>query len=71
MATIGHNIEERRVGLDMTQAQLAEALPVRDGRTVTQPLVSEWESGEKCPSVGRVNDLCEALHCTPNDLMDM
>lgn len=48
---------------DMTQTELAEAI----GKTSRS--VQQWEAEECYPNSAAVLDMCEVLHCSPNDLL--
>lgn len=64
MSTINERIKERRLSLNMTLFDLAEAVGVRDAT------VQRYESGAiKNISHEMVCKLSEALHCTPAYLM--
>ena len=59
-AGLGSRIFGRRA---CTQAELGATLGV------SAMTISKWERGEKLPSLVRLLELCEALGCTPNDLL--
>lgn len=56
------NIKIRRAALNLSQAELANALGV------TQAAVSAWETGQKLPRASQLPALASVLHCTIDDL---
>lgn len=60
---IGKFIAERRKGVNLTQAQLAEKL------SITDRAVSKWERGLAMPDSSIMLDLCAILKITVNDLL--
>lgn len=61
---IGKRIKEFRKLAKLSQVELAEKL------SVTNRAVSNWESGANGVDVELIPAICEALHISPNDLMD-
>lgn len=57
------NMRERRLRLNMTQAQMAEAMGV------AQAYISDLESGRKRPMVDTLATIAEALKTTPARLL--
>lgn len=62
-ANIPRNLERLRTGADMTRTDLAARLGV------SRQFVTNIENGSKSPSVARLCELCEALECSPSDLL--
>ncbi len=60
---IGKFIAERRRGVSLTQAQLAEKL------NITDRAVSKWECGKALPDSSIMLELCDILGITVNDLL--
>ena len=60
---IGKFIAERRKGVNLTQAQLAEKL------CITDRAVSKWERGLTMPDSSIMLELCTILKITVNDLL--
>lgn len=56
-------LKEMRTQKGLTQRQLASLL------SITQGSVNKWENGRCQPSLPVFCQLCEALKCTPNDLL--
>ena len=56
-------LQELRTQKGLTQRQLAAQI------NVTQGSVNKWENGHCWPSIPVFCQLCEALECTPNDLL--
>ena len=56
-------IKEMRKKRGLTQKQLAELLGVK------QQNVSDWERGERSPSVKNLKKLVEVLNCQIDDLV--
>ena len=59
---IGKFIQEKRKEKGITQSELAEKLYISDRA------ISKWENGICMPDVGNMQDLCEILGITINDL---
>ena len=59
---IGNFIKETRKEQKLTQSDLAEKLNVSDRA------ISKWENGQCMPDVSKINELCEILKITINDL---
>jgi len=59
----GRFIAERRKGLGLTQAQLAERIGVGD------KAVSKWETGKGLPEISALLPLCAALGINVNELL--
>ena len=59
---IGKFISEKRKELGITQSELAEKL------NITDRAISKWENGICMPDVGIMNELCEILNISINDL---
>lgn len=57
------SIKELRKKRGLTQKQLAELLGVK------QQNVSDWERGERSPSVKNLKKLAEILNCQIDDLV--
>ena len=55
-------IRELRIQAGMEQKELADAVGV------TQPHVSNWESGKRIPTTAMLPAIAKALGCTVNDL---
>ena len=60
---IGQFVAQRRKNVKLTQAQLAEKLGITD------KAVSKWERGLTMPDVSIMQDLCDILGITVNDLI--
>mgnify|MGYP000645743371 CR=1 FL=1 len=60
---IGDRIKAFREAKGLTQAQLAEKLPI------TRPQVANIELGRGEPSMGAVRALCDALDVTADELL--
>ncbi len=60
---IGKFIAERRRGVSLTQAQLAEKL------NITDRAVSKWECGKALPDSSIMLELCDILEITVSDLL--
>ena len=60
---IGKFIAERRRGVGLTQAQLAEKLGITDRA------ISKWETGKTMPDSSLMLELCDILEITVNDLL--
>lgn len=61
---IGNRIKQRRLQLNMSQANLAEKLGLRNRSTITR-----YEQGEKTFKQSQIRALAEALNTTPSYLM--
>ncbi len=61
---IGKFIAESRKKQGMTQAQLAEQLGITDRA------VSKWENGKSLPDSAIMQELCQILHITVNELLN-
>jgi transcriptional regulator with XRE-family HTH domain/DNA-directed RNA polymerase subunit RPC12/RpoP len=59
---IGKFIQEKRKEKNITQSELAEIL------NITDRAISKWENGKCMPDVGIMQELCETLNITINDL---
>ena len=59
---IGKFISGKRKELGITQSELAEKL------NITDRAISKWENGICMPDVGIMNELCEILNISINDL---
>ena len=59
---IGKFIQEKRKEKNITQSELAEKLYISDRA------ISKWENGICMPDVGNMQDLCNILGITINDL---
>ena len=59
---IGKFIQEKRKEKNITQSELAEKLYISDRA------ISKWENGVCMPDVGNMQDLCDILGITINDL---
>ena len=59
---IGKFIQEKRKEKNITQSELAEKL------NITDRAISKWENGKCMPDVGIMQELCEILNITINDL---
>lgn len=59
---IGKFIQERRKEKKLTQSELAEKL------NITDRAISKWENGNCLPDVGTMQELCEILSISVNDL---
>jgi transcriptional regulator with XRE-family HTH domain len=60
---IGERIKMLRESNDMLQQELADKLGV------TRQAISAWEQGRALPRMGTIEQLCEALKCTKDDLI--
>ena len=60
---MGVKIKEMRQKRGLTQKQLADRLGVK------QQNVSDWERGERSPSVKNLKKLSEILNCQIDDLV--
>lgn len=61
--TFSENIVRLRKKADLRQKKLAEKIGVSYGA------VGNWESGNNTPKFSQILIICEALYCTPNDLL--
>ena len=59
---IGKFIQNKRKEKNITQQELAENL------NITDRAISKWENGKCMPDVGIMQELCEILNITINDL---
>ena len=59
---IGKFIQNKRKEKNITQQELAETL------NITDRAISKWENGKCMPDVGIMQELCEILNITINDL---
>ena len=60
----GSNLQHlRKLHGAMTQEKLAEKVGV------SRQTVSKWESGEVCPEVSKLMDLCDIFHCKLDELL--
>lgn len=59
---IGKFIQNKRKEKNITQQELAEKL------NITDRAISKWENGKCMPDVGIIQELCEILNITINDL---
>ncbi len=59
---IGKFIQNKRKEKNITQQELAEIL------NITDRAISKWENGKCMPDVGIMQELCEILNITINDL---
>ena len=60
----GRNLQYlRKAHESMTQEKLAEQLGI------SRQTVSKWESGEVCPDVSKLLELCEFFSCSMDDLL--
>ena len=57
------SIKKLRINRGLTQKQLAELLGVK------QQNISDWERGERSPSVKNLKKLSEILNCQIDDLV--
>lgn len=60
---IAKKIKQARIGKNMTQMNLADALGV------SFLAVSNWERGNSMPDISKLGDLCAALDISVNDLL--
>ena len=60
---MGVKIKETRKKRGLTQKQLAELLGVK------QQNISDWERGERSPSIKNLKKLAEILNCQIDDLV--
>lgn len=56
------NLKKRREEIDLTTKKLG------DITGISQPVISKFENGQE-PKVSTILLLCDALKCTPNDLL--
>lgn len=63
--SISENIKMARKNAGMTQKQLADAIGVY------QKDISRWEKGERTPSAESVKVLCQTLHISADELLDI
>lgn len=62
---IAKKIREARMAKNMTQMNLADAMGV------SYQAVSNWERGNSMPDISKLEDLCNALDLTVNELLGM
>ena len=60
--TVAKNIKEARIGKNMTQMDLADAMGV------SYQAVSNWERGNSMPDISKIPDLCKLLDLDLNRL---
>ena len=60
---IAKKIKEARIGKNMTQMNLADAMGV------SYQAVSNWERGNSMPDISKLEDLCNALELTVGELL--
>ena len=60
---IGKVIKEARIARNMTQMNLADAMGV------SYQAVSNWERGNSMPDISKLEELCQVLNITVNDLL--
>lgn len=60
---IAQSLRTARLEKELTQADLAEIADVSANS------IAKWESGLSYPESGTLCRLCNALGCTPNDLL--
>jgi transcriptional regulator with XRE-family HTH domain len=61
--TLGQRIKKRRLGLGMTQRQLAEAVGI------TVPYMSKIEAGRETPTEEKIRKVATALRLDPDELI--
>ncbi len=61
--SLGANIREAREWWEMTQRDVADHLEV------TVPIISRYESGEKIPSLERLQELAELFEISIDELV--
>ena len=62
---IAKKIKEARIGKNMTQMNLADAMGV------SYQAVSNWERGNSMPDISKLEDLCNALDLSVSQLLGM
>lgn len=62
---IAKKIKEARIAKNMTQMNLADAMGV------SYQAVSNWERGHSMPDISKLEDMCNALDITVNELLGM
>ena len=62
-AKFGETVKQFRTDLNMTQEELAEHI------FTTRSQVSRLENGVHKTGLDRLVKICNALHCTPNELL--
>ena len=62
--SIGSNIKNKRLALDMTQIELADKIGI------TQSMLCQIERGTKAPSLPLSAEIAQFLGCKVEDLMD-
>lgn len=60
---IGRFIQTSRKQINMTQRELADKLGVSD------KLISKWETGNGMPDISIINDVCNVLNVSVNELL--
>lgn len=63
--TIGGYIAKKRREENLTQEQLAEMLEI------SNKTISKWENGKCMPDYSIIQELCDYLHITISELMDV
>lgn len=61
---LNENVKKMRIGLSMTQQQLAKKIGV------SQNIISSVENGTKIPSLAVAVNLAEIFECTLDELVD-
>jgi len=62
---VAQKIREARIAQNMTQMNLADAMEV------SYQAVSNWERGNSCPDISKLEQLCNILHIGMEELMGM
>ena len=62
---VAKRIREARIAQNMTQMNLADAMGV------SYQAVSNWERGNSMPDISKLEDLCNVLHLTVEQLLGM
>lgn len=60
---VARKIREARIARNMTQMNLADAMEV------SYQAVSNWERGSSCPDIGKLEQLCQILHLSIEELL--
>lgn len=60
---VAHKIKEARISQNMTQMNLADAMEV------SYQAVSNWERGSSCPDISKLEQLCQILNLSMNELL--
>lgn len=63
--SISENIKSARKNAGLTQKQLADAIGVY------QKDISRWEKGERTPAAESIKELCQTLHVSADDLLEI